>query len=47
MTVNCGVVDLWGYVESDSERKAIRVAAESMPGVRGVNDDMTAQPFAK
>jgi CBS domain-containing protein len=44
VTVNCGVVDLWGYVESDVERKAIRVAAESMPGVRGVNDHMTAQP---
>jgi CBS domain-containing protein len=44
VTVNCGVVDLWGYVESDTERKAIRVAAESMPGVRGVNDHMTAQP---
>ena len=47
VTVNCGVVDLWGYVESDSERKAIRVAAESTPGVRGVNDHMTAQPVAK
>jgi CBS domain-containing protein len=44
VTVNCGVVGLWGYVESDAERKAIRVAAESMPGVRGVNDHMTARP---
>ena len=43
-TVNGGVVDLWGYVESDAERKAIRVAAEATPGVRAVNDHMTATP---
>jgi osmotically-inducible protein OsmY len=38
------VVDLWGFIESDTERKAIRVAAEATPGVRAVNDRMTAQP---
>jgi CBS domain-containing protein len=43
-TVNGGVVDLWGYVESDTERKAIRIAAEATPGVRAVNDHMTARP---
>ena len=43
-TVNGGVVDLWGFVESDTERKAIRVAAEATPGVRAVNDHMTARP---
>ena len=43
-TVNGGVVDLWGYVESDTERQAIRVAAEATPGVRAVNDHMTALP---
>jgi osmotically-inducible protein OsmY len=36
---------LWGFVESETERKAIRVAAESTPGVRAVNDHMTARPF--
>jgi CBS domain-containing protein len=45
VTVNSGVVDLWGFVESDTERKAIRVAAEATPGVRAVNDHMTARPF--
>jgi CBS domain-containing protein len=40
-TVHGGVVDLWGMTESDIERKAIRVAAESIPGVRAVNDRMT------
>ena len=44
-TVSGGVVDLWGFVESDTERKAIRVAAEATPGVRAVNDHMTARPF--
>jgi CBS domain-containing protein len=43
-TVSGGVVDLWGFVESDTERKAIRVAAEATPGVRAVNDHMTARP---
>jgi len=41
VTVNDGVVDLWGFVKSETERKAIRVAAESMAGVRAVNDHMS------
>jgi CBS domain-containing protein len=45
VTVNGGVVDLWGFIESDTERKAIRVAAEATPGVRAVNDRMTARPI--
>ena len=32
VTVNGGVVDLWGMTRSDAERKAIRVAAEIHPG---------------
>jgi osmotically-inducible protein OsmY len=40
VTVNGGVVDLWGITGSDAERKAIRVAAESAPGVTGVNDHL-------
>jgi CBS domain-containing protein len=38
VTVNGGVVDLWGIANSDSERKAVRVAAEATPGVRVVKD---------
>ena len=45
VTVNGGVVDLWGFIESDTERKAIRVAAKATPGVRAVNDHMTARPI--
>jgi CBS domain-containing protein len=43
-TVSDGVVDLWGISDSDTERKAIRVAAESMPGVRAVNDHLIKRP---
>ncbi len=44
VTVADGVVDLWGIVNSGEERKAIRVAAESIPGVRTVNDHMAPRP---
>ncbi len=40
VTVNDGVVDLWGIPDSDTERTAIRVAAEAISGVRAVNDRM-------
>jgi len=40
VTVTNGVVDLWGYAKSGEERKAIRVAAEAIPGVTVVNDHL-------
>jgi CBS domain-containing protein len=33
-----GVVHFWGQVHSDSERDAMRIAAENVPGVRDVRD---------
>jgi CBS domain-containing protein len=33
-----GVVHYWGMVDSDEERNAARVAAENVPGVRGIED---------
>jgi signal-transduction protein with cAMP-binding, CBS, and nucleotidyltransferase domain len=45
VTVNGGVVDLWGVVNSATERQAIRVAAEAMPGVRAVNDNLRLWPI--
>jgi CBS domain-containing protein len=42
--VNGGIVDLWGLVRSESERKAIRVAAEATQGVRAVNDNLRLWP---
>ena len=44
VTVNDGVVDLWGIASSDAERKAIRVATETTPGVSAVNDNIKACP---
>ena len=44
VTVTNGVVDLWGIAESDAERQAIRVAAESIAGVLGVNDHLIREP---
>jgi len=46
VTVNGGVVDLWGIVGSASERNAIRVAAEATPGVNAVNDNLKQWPAA-
>ncbi|PAY10775.1 histidine kinase [Bradyrhizobium sp. UFLA03-84] len=43
-TVQNGVVDLWGYAPSAAERTAIRVAAESIPGVVAVNDHLLETP---
>lgn len=42
--VTDGVVDLWGMTNSAMERKAIRVAAECVPGVRAVNDHLVGWP---
>jgi CBS domain-containing protein len=47
VTVNAGTVDLWGFARSEAERKAIRIAAETMPGVHAVQDHLTtAMPQA-
>jgi osmotically-inducible protein OsmY len=43
VTVNGGVVDLWGVPRNDTERKAMRVAAESIPGVSAVNDNLSTR----
>ena len=39
--VRDGVVHYRGLLESEDERRAARVAAENVPGVRGVQDDRT------
>lgn len=38
ITVSSGVVEVWGTVGSQEERRALRVAAENTPGVRDVID---------
>lgn len=42
--VQDGAVELWGMVDSMSEKKAVRVAAEVTPGVRAVNDNLVIRP---
>jgi osmotically-inducible protein OsmY len=44
VTVTGGVVDIWGFVESEKERQAITVAAETISGVAGVNDHLMRRP---
>jgi CBS-domain-containing membrane protein len=44
VTVNNGVVDIWGVTFSESERDAIRVAAENIPGVRAVSSRLFIPP---
>jgi CBS domain-containing protein len=43
--VKNGVVDLWGVVRSDAERRAVRIAAESIDCVRAVNDNLVIRPW--
>ena len=38
--VRDGVVELWGMITDERERKAIVVAAENAPGVKAVNDHL-------
>jgi CBS domain-containing protein len=43
--VQDGKVELWGIVDSQTEKKAVRVAAEVTPGVRAVNDNLIIRPM--
>ncbi len=45
VTVNEGIVDIWGITRSNAEKEALRVAAESMPGVRAVNNNVIMQSW--
>ena len=44
VTVRHGTVDVWGFVTSDDEKKATRIAVESIPGVKAINDHLTIPP---
>jgi CBS domain-containing protein len=44
VTVADGTVDLWGIADSPSEKEALRVAVEVMPGVKTVNDNVLVRP---
>ena len=47
VTVAAGVVDVWGTITDDQERRAICVIAENTPGVKQVNDHMVfVEPYS-
>jgi CBS-domain-containing membrane protein len=41
IVVDQGIVHFWGVVRSEAERQALRVAAETVPGVLGVADHLS------
>jgi CBS domain-containing protein len=45
IVVSGGTVQLWGAVRDDEQRRALTVAAESIAGVRSVEDHLTANTF--
>lgn len=44
VTVQNGVVDIWGIANSETEKEAARVAAEVTPGVFAVKDNIVLRP---
>jgi CBS domain-containing protein len=42
--VHEGTVELWGMVDSATEKNAVRVAAEVTPGVKSVTDNLQVRP---
>jgi CBS domain-containing protein len=44
VTVDTGAVDVWGIVDSEAEKQALRVAIEVTPGVRSVNNNVVVRP---
>jgi CBS domain-containing protein len=45
VTARSGQVDLWGMVDSETQKDAIRVAIEVTPGGSAVNDNLTVRPI--
>ena len=43
--VNDGVVQLWGLIDSPTEKKAAQVAAENIPGVKSIQNNLAQVPF--
>ena len=47
VTVANGVVDVWGTISDEQERRAIIVVAENTPGVKKVNDHLVyVEPYS-
>jgi CBS domain-containing protein len=43
-TVRSGTVELWGFVGSEAEKEAARVAAELVAGVRAIENNVIVRP---
>ena len=41
IVVKAGIVHLWGSVSTESQHHALRIAAESIPGVKGIEDHIS------
>lgn len=44
VVVSGGIAHLWGAVESEAEKKAVSIAVENVPGVKGVQDEISILP---
>ncbi len=42
-----GIVHLWGLVDNDTERRALMLLAERVPGVKAVEDHLGQRPMVK
>jgi len=47
VTVTDGTIDLWGIVDSTVEKQALRVAVETVPHVKAVNDNVIVRPIVR
>jgi CBS domain-containing protein len=45
--VQNGTVHLWGLVENDTERRALILLAQNIPGVKAVEDNLGNRPMAR
>jgi CBS domain-containing protein len=45
IVVQDGTVHLWGFVRSETERSAVRIAAERTAGVRAIEDHLLIKPL--
>jgi osmotically-inducible protein OsmY len=44
VTVHNGTVKLWGIVDTEAEKEAVRVAVELVEGVRAIENNVTVLP---
>ena len=42
--VRDSVAELWGFVENNEEKKAVRIAAEETPDIKAVKDNLRVYP---